>query len=303
MNLPDLKAFIALAETGSINRASRRLGLTQPATTRRVQNFEASMGGAALLDRRVKPPVLTATGRQVLAHCQRVLKAVAELEACVSNDSEPAGDLRIGVSPGLADAVLSTPLDDVRSRFPGLQLRVTSQWTTPLIDAVSDCALDCAIALVTDHHTLPAGVTGSLMAAEPLVVVGPRGLAYATKHGRALRLGDLEQHGWVLNPVGCGYREALLRAFDRAKASCRLVADVLGYDLQLSLIARGAGLGLVPRRLVDKSPVRQRLRILKVADFAPEARVMMLRGTSLGSLGVAVDYLQARFVSGRKKLA
>ena len=49
MNLPDLKAFVALAETGSINRAALRLGLTQPATTRRIQNFEASMAGTALL--------------------------------------------------------------------------------------------------------------------------------------------------------------------------------------------------------------------------------------------------------------
>lgn len=78
--LPDIKVFIAFAETGSINRAALRLGLTQPATTRRIQNFEALMAGTSLLDRRVKPAILTPAGRRVLAHCQRVLKAVAELE-------------------------------------------------------------------------------------------------------------------------------------------------------------------------------------------------------------------------------
>src|SRR5262249_23275633 len=136
MNLADLKAYVALAETGSINRAALRLRLTQPAGTRRIQNFETSIRGAPLLHRRLKPPVLTPAGRQVLAHCQRVLKAVAELEACAAGGAEPAGELRIGISPGLAESVLSTPLDDLRNRFPGLQLRVASEWTTPLIRRV-----------------------------------------------------------------------------------------------------------------------------------------------------------------------
>jgi len=40
MNLQDIEAFVAVAETGSVNRAAARLNLTQPATTRRIQNFE-----------------------------------------------------------------------------------------------------------------------------------------------------------------------------------------------------------------------------------------------------------------------
>ena len=71
MNLKDIAAFVAVADTGSINRAALRLNLTQPATTRRVQNFEAAMS-AELLDRRAKPAVLTPIGRQVLEYCRLV---------------------------------------------------------------------------------------------------------------------------------------------------------------------------------------------------------------------------------------
>jgi DNA-binding transcriptional LysR family regulator len=306
MNLSDLSAFVALAETGSTNRASLRLGLTQPATTRRIQNFEASMAGTVLLDRRVKPPILTPVGRQVLAHCQRVLRAVAELKACAASGTEPAGELRIGISPGLAETVLSAPLDDLRSRFPGVQLRVTSEWTTPLIRKVADCKLDCAIALVTDHHTLPSAVTVSLIGVEELAVVAPRDFKISKNNAHAIRFNDLQPVGWIVNPVGCGYREALLRAFDRSNGSCRIVAEVLGYDLHLSLVARGAGLGLVPRRLIDESPLRRKLRVVKVSDFNPEVRILMLRAASLANLSMAVDYLM-ELISGttskRKNLA
>jgi DNA-binding MarR family transcriptional regulator len=95
MNLADLKAFVAVAETGSVNRAALRLNLTQPAITRRVQNFEAALGGKALLDRSSKPPTLTPAGRQVLEYCRRVLAAVGELERTTLETGEPAGELRI----------------------------------------------------------------------------------------------------------------------------------------------------------------------------------------------------------------
>ena len=55
MNIPDLDAFIAVVETGSIGGAARRLNLTQPGVTRRVQALEQTLG-TALLDRRSKPP-------------------------------------------------------------------------------------------------------------------------------------------------------------------------------------------------------------------------------------------------------
>ncbi|WP_164212842.1 helix-turn-helix domain-containing protein, partial [Stenotrophomonas maltophilia] len=72
MNLQDIEAFVAVAEAGSVNRAAIRLNLTQPATTRRIQNFEAAIGDAPLFNRAVKPAALTSLGTHVLEHCRRV---------------------------------------------------------------------------------------------------------------------------------------------------------------------------------------------------------------------------------------
>jgi len=287
-------AFVALAESGSVNRAALRLHLTQPATTRRIQNFEATLGGAALLDRSAKPPVLTPAGRQVLEHCRRILKAVAELEASVSNAGEPAGDLRIGIAHGLGEVVLGTPLERLQRRLPGIRLQVSSNWTSRLIEEVRSGALDCAIGLVTSEHTLPAGVQVAPLGPESVVVVAAKDAKHRGKGKDSLHLRDLADAGWILNPVGCGCRAALQRAFDRAKAPMRVTAEVFGEDLQLSLIARSAGLGLVPRRQLDHSPHRARLRIVKVTDFTLEATIAMLYGPALGSLVVVVNQLQAQ---------
>lgn len=292
MNLADLEAFVAVAETGSINRAALRLRLTQPATTRRVQNFEAAMGGVALLDRSSKPPVLTPAGRQALEYCRRVLTAVGELQASTTKAGAPAGELRIGMAHGLAEVVITSPLDDLRRRFPNLRLRVSGHWTAALVEEVRSGGLDCAVALMSEHRTLPPGVAAETIGSERVVVVAARDLK-VPRNGRNLRIRDLAEHSWVVNTTGCGYRQALQRAFDRGETVMRIAGEFLGYDLQMSMVARHAGLGLIPLRRFNSSPYRRRLRILPVKDFALEATAAVLRRPALGSLNAAVDHLQA----------
>lgn len=286
MNLGDLAAFVAVAETGSINRAARRLNLTQPATTRRVQNFEAAMGGAVLLNRAARPPVLTPAGRQALEHCRRVLKAVADLAG--GSDAVAMGELRIGLAPGLTEMALSAPVDDLRQGFPQLALRVTTQWTGALIEGVRSGGLDCALGLLVEQQVLPPTVQAVVLGIEDIVVVAPRSLRAARS------LADLAGQCWVLNPPGCGYRAALQRACDRQGLGLDIAAEVAGRALQLSLIARGMGLGLVPRRQVAASPERRALKILAPEDFRIEATVALLHGPALGLLAPAVERLGAR---------
>jgi DNA-binding transcriptional LysR family regulator len=210
MNLHDIQAFVAVAETGSVNRAAIRLNLTQPATNRRIQSFEAAIGDAPLFDRSVKPAALTALGVHVLEHCKRVLAAVAELEACTTGAADPAGDLRAGVAHGLGEVVLTT-LDAVRRTFSRIRPQVSSNWSTGLIDEVRRGALDCAVGLLTDAHTVPAGLLRIPLAAEQVVVVSASRTP-TKRDGNPWRLRDLAGEGWFLNPPGCGCRAALMTA-------------------------------------------------------------------------------------------
>ncbi len=292
MNLHDIEAFVTVAESGSVNRAAIRLNLTQPAVTRRVQSFEAAMGDAALLDRRVKPSVLTPAGRRALEGCRQVLKAVTELRASTSS-GEPSGELRLGIAHGLTEVALGVPLDVLRQRFPRLRPRVTSHWTTWLIEQIRNGALDCAVGLVTGDHVVPPGVHAIAIGIERVVVVAARDTVVSSAAEGRLGICHLAGQNWILNPPGCGYRAALQRAFDHSGAPLRIAAEVSEHDLQLSLIARGGGLGLMPRRQIDNSPHRRRLRILKLDDFDLRTTVSMLHGTSLGSLAEAVEHLRS----------
>ena len=290
MNLQDIEAFVAVAETGSINRAAARLNLTQPATTRRIQNFEAALGGAPLFDRAVKPAALTSLGNHVLERCRRVLTAVAELEASTANAAEPAGYLKAGVAHGLGEMVMTTPLDALRRAFPRIRLQVSSNWSTHLIEDVRRGALDCAVGLLTEAHAVPAGLSRIALGAEQVVIVATPKLP--ARHGRQpWRLRDLADKDWFLNPPGCGCRAALTKAFDRLQLPFHVAAEVFGEDLQLSLLAESGGLGLVPRRQFEHSPHRHELRILEVSDFTLPATVTLIRSTTASRFDPAIELL------------
>lgn len=298
MTLQDIEAFVAMAETGSVNRAALRLHRTQPATTRRLQNFEAALGGGPLLDRSAKPPVLTPAGRKALEYCRAVLKAVAELKTGIAQGGEVSGKLRIGVAHGLDEVVVGKPLDALRKRFPNVRLQVRSDWTRVLIEEVRTGALDCAIGLVMEEHALPKSVQVRSIEPEEVVVVAGSGARARSRAAQKVRLRDLAPEGWILNPAGCGCREALERAFERAKLPMRVNAEVLGEKMQLAMIARSPGLGLVPRTQLRQSAHRAAIKVVKVDDFSLHGSISLLHGQSLGRLAEAVDHLFVEVESG-----
>jgi hypothetical protein len=51
---------------------------------------------------------------------------------------------------------------------------------------------------------------------------------------------------------------------------------------------------------VERSPLRHKLRVVKVSDFQPEVKVLVLRCGSIGNLANAIDYL-ARQLAGSGK--
>lgn len=289
-NLPEIEAFVAVAETGSVNRAATRLNLTQPATTRRIQNFESAVGPTPLFDRTVKPARLTAFGAHILEHCRRVLTAVAELEACGDGSEDISGVLKAGIAHGLEETLLSSPFNLLRKTFGRIKLEVTSNWSKDLIEDVQTGSLDCAVGLLIPDHTDPTHLVHTPIGIERILVVTNAGQVDDVNN-RPYRLSDLSQQPWLLNPVGCGCRAALLSAFSRLKLRIQIAADVFGEDLQLSLLAQSGGLALVPQRQFENSPYREALRIIDVTDFDLHGTISLMRSPIPGRFNTALDLM------------
>lgn len=301
MNVEDLRAFVAVVDAGSISQAARELYLTQPAVTRRVQRLEEAIG-APLIDRRRRPFALTAIGHAAAEHCRRLLATTDELKALSQSGALAGRECRIGVAHALTELALREPIDDLARAFPRLQVRLATGWSRDLLTRVRMGALDGAVVLLPDGERGPVGVACRALASEQLQVIAP--LGWKT---RLRELDDLAAQGWILNPGGCAAREGLRQRLARARLPLTVAVETYTYELQMSLVAGGRGLGLVPGRLLAHSPSRAKLAVVRLRGLAFPFTIWLATGEvgdglaqPLTALG---DTLRARLGRRRRRNA
>lgn len=283
MNLHDLDAFLAVAETGSVGAAGRRLNLTQPAVTRRIQNLERQLA-ATLLYRDSKPLRLTSAGETVVIAGRQVRRAVDDLRAALSSDGEPVGLLRLGLAQAIGDLALGAPIGVLRRAYPRLTLTLHSGWTETLLKQLAVGALDAAALLLPAGAEPPPEFAGTAVSSEQICIVVARDVVLP----ETVRIRDLAGHPWVVNPEGCGYRRAIGRVLQRQGLPFVAAVDIIGAELQLSAVAEGAGLGLVPARVLAQSRWREKVRAVTVADFHFEVTIWVVMRPHIGRLEAPV---------------
>ena len=278
MDISDARTFIAVVETGSVSRAARELHLTQPAVTRRVQRLEQAIG-AQLIDRRKRPFALTDIGQAAIERCRRLVSTRDELKSLAQGKVMPTREFRVGVAHALTELALAEPLDEMRKIFPAVVLRLYTGWSHDLVHKVRSGALDAVVTLLPDGEGLPGGTDGNALASEQLVVIAPR---HEQRNSWTLR--DTSEAGWILNPEGCAARAWLQKSLAKGGMPLRVAVETYNYDLQISLVARGRGLGLVPARLLARSSARKRICALRVRGLDFPMKIWMVTGTLASGL-------------------
>src|SRR5262252_8041787 len=122
--LPQLHAFVVLAEELHFGHASARLGIAQPPLSQQIRRLEDRVGHP-LFGRGAGRVTLTPAGRELLPAARRALAGLADaLAAARAAGAGRAGRLRIGFAASLALTVLPGLLNTFRQRFPGVELDI-----------------------------------------------------------------------------------------------------------------------------------------------------------------------------------
>jgi DNA-binding transcriptional LysR family regulator len=284
MKIDEIDAYVTVIRCQSLQQAALSLGLTQPAITRRLQNFEEALG-VELLDRNTRPLKATATGRIVYEQCRVIQRELDVLREIVATDTPPVGTLRVGVAQTIADVALGEALRAVKAAYPELQARASTGWGSQLLQQLEDGQLDAAAVLMPANKSFDETLAARSLGRIKLAVVAQKSLL----RKRAHTLAQCQSTGWVLNPDGCGFREGLQRALTSLGLALKLNLETLGTELQLQLVADGNGLGLVPLPLLHASAYAERLDVITISDFKPLLDIWLVHPRVLGKLQQPVE--------------
>ncbi|MFI0729638.1 LysR family transcriptional regulator [Streptomyces sp. NPDC021225] len=300
-----LRALCAIADTGSLRKAARQLGMSQPSLTTQLRRIENAIGGP-LFSRELTGSRPTPLGRSVLCRARPI---VAEMNALVAEAKQEAGRcgpatgarLRIGSTGGQAVAGW---LRRLRARFPDADTTIhIDVWADSLLRMVAGSQLDVAFVHEVEGAPLrvPDGVRRRVLVARE-----PQFVALPATHPAAARpvvpLADLAADQWMLDPAHEGQEATLRRAFATAGRGPRVVYG--DYPTAADLVASGELVtpcrptatprpGLAIRPLLD-DPLTLRLSLASRPTDPPDADALFhdLRDSYLELAWASTAYRQ-----------
>ncbi|ELP71323.1 transcriptional regulator, LysR family [Streptomyces turgidiscabies Car8] len=228
-----LRALCAIADTGSLHRAARQLGVAQPSLSTQLRRIEQELGGELFTRTRTgcRP---TPLGRVVLS---RARPLVAEMRSLVTEARAAATEgpqLRIGST---ASRALSGWLRRLRQRQqePALRMDVSAN---ALLRMVADGRLD--VAFVHEVEGCPLSIPDGLRL-RVLVDREPQFVSLPADHPAAARpvvhLSELADDRWMADETVDGEFDAVLRMLHTAGLNPRVLHG--DYHTTAALVATG----------------------------------------------------------------
>ncbi len=189
-DLNELRAFIAVVETGGFNRAADQLGASAAAVSRRVSSLENALG-TKLLNRTTRQIDLTEAGRQFYSDVVIILESLEEAEEKIQTGRETIrGSLRIAAPLSFGIGRIAPILPIFMNTHP--ELKVHLELEDRFTDLVAE-GVDVAIRIGTlKDSTLVA----TRLASIPRVVCASP--EYLALHGEPNKPEELSRHNCLL---------------------------------------------------------------------------------------------------------
>ncbi|TAK68705.1 MAG: LysR family transcriptional regulator [Actinomycetota bacterium] len=276
--VPQLRAFVAVADLRHFGDAAALLGVSQPALSQALSALEHSLG-IQLVERTTRRVLVTADGVRLLDPARAVLDAVDRFRIAADADRGLfAGPLRIGVIPTVAPYLLPAALRSLGRQLPAVTPQIHEEQTGRILTALRSGTLDVGIL------ALPTGEPG--LAEVPLydedfLLVVPAGHRWAGVTD--LPHSALGEARLLLLDEGHCLRDQALEVCAQAGAHSPEAGSTRAASLAtvVQLVAADLGTTLLPESAVAVELRRGALATARFADPAPGRRIGLVhRGSS-----------------------
>lgn len=273
MRLEQLEAFLAVAETGSFQKAAHQCGVTQSTVSRQVQALEAELGMPLL--HRTSQAKLTVAGDCLFPRARKICQEW-------KSANQEIADLLAGKQPELCIAVIHSVcayyLPPVLQRFirnyPEVQLRVTSLGSDRSMKVLRDGLVDLAIVMNNRFLTNSPEMVVDLLYEEPIAI-----LVAANHHLTAysqVPWSELIRYPQVVFKDGYGMQRLVKEQFNLQGVQLRTVLELNTLDAFRGTVRQGDWVALLPQSALREVYDDPSLTILSLEEPVLTRQVVLV---------------------------
>jgi molybdate transport repressor ModE-like protein len=200
-----LELLLAVARLGSLGRAARELGITQPAASSRIRSMERQLG-VALVDRSPRGSRLTDAGALVTDWARRIVEAAEAFDAgAQALRARRDSRLRVAASMTIAEYLLPRWLIALRAERPDTAVSLLAGNSAAVVERLLADEADLGF---VEGLAVPGGLEEAVVAHDRLIVVTAPGHPWARRRS-PLTAGELASTPLILREEGSGTRQVL----------------------------------------------------------------------------------------------
>ncbi len=283
MDLRQLRTFRAVAELGSLSKASDRLRIAQPALSRQIKLLEHDLK-TPLFVRHGRGMVPTDAGRMLFERTAWLVRRLEQARADVmAVAGAPAGRVVIGLVPTVGGELAARIARRITAEFPGIQLRLVDAYGGFLVDWLHRSEIDLAV-VYGPARSLHLDV--EVLRRDAMFVVGAAGQGLA---GRSdVSLAWLADQPLVLPSAPHGLRALVDGAAAAAGVALTVTVEADSFQPLLDVVAAGVGLTLLPAYAVAGRIAAGLLEACPLAPRLERELVLALPARQGGSLATTM---------------
>jgi DNA-binding transcriptional LysR family regulator len=251
LSLDHLQTFAHVIDLGSFSAAAQRLEISQPAVSLQMRQLERRLG-IRLIDRVGRRVTATAAGEELLDHARRIDGAVmAALDAMTRHSEATVGRVRLGTGATACIYFLPPILRSLRSKFPGLDIVVSTGNTPAILKSIEENKID--IGLVT----LPA--PGRAFEVRPVLddefVLLAQGAL--VQHTGKITPAAVAKLPLILYESGAHTRVLIDQWAMRTGISLKPVMELGSVEAIKEVVGAGLGCGVIPHMALRRASRRR----------------------------------------------
>jgi DNA-binding transcriptional LysR family regulator len=288
--LEELRTFVEVIESGGLNRAAARLGVSKSIISRRITRLETDLG-TRLLSRSTRGIIPTEAGIEFKSRCDRILAELNEARDAVAQQGRSVrGRLRLSAPLAFGVRHLAPVLADLASAHPELEIDVS--YTDRVVDLIGE-RFDAAVRIGSLRDS--SLVVRRIAPVHAVLVASPD---YLARHGRPRTPQDLVGHECLI------YTGSLVPEWQFLSGKRRMAIRPVGRlrsdsgEAILQWAIAGMGIADSPSFLVSDAIESGALEPLLLNHPRPEYSIHIVRppGSHVpGKVRVLIDTLVERF--------